>query len=106
LPVVSEADDMPLRIKDSVLNAIADDDENIETILETLQKFDSTATTADQVSDVLNELVKDGLARAYELSPWPPHEKLVDFDMGRIRELWFYVTPKGKDLVRSLNSNS
>ena len=96
---------MRSQIKDSVLNAIADDYESIEAIVETVQKFDSPEITADQISDALGELVKDGLAQAYELSPWPPHEKSVDFDVGRVRELWFYITPKGKDLVRLLNSN-
>ncbi len=94
---------MRLQIKDSVLNAIADDYENIETILETVQKFDSPAATVHQVSETLHDLIQDGLAQAYDLSPGVPHATKADFSSNRIDELWFYVTPEGKKFVQELN---
>ncbi|MGA7461116.1 MAG: hypothetical protein WBW69_12880 [Candidatus Korobacteraceae bacterium] len=86
--------------KDSVLNAIADDYESVATILETVRKFDEPEATAHDISQALEELVREGLAQTYELSPSPPHSKLVDFDVNRADELWFYVTSEGKNLVR------
>ncbi len=97
---------MASQMRDPVLNAIADDYESIETILEAVRKFDDPMATADQVTDALSDLIKDGLAQAYDLSPWPPHVKMVDFELSRALELWFYVTSKGKDLVRLQNANS
>ncbi|MGB8769788.1 MAG: hypothetical protein WCC92_09245 [Candidatus Korobacteraceae bacterium] len=48
-------------------------------------------------------MINDGLAQAYLLSPKQLHAQKVDFDPGRIDELWLYVTPEGKKLVEELN---
>jgi hypothetical protein len=90
---------MESQIRDSVLHAIAYDYESVELVLEHVRRFDDPAVTTQQVSVALGELIKAGSAQAYELSPKPPHARTVDFDPGRMEELWFYVTPKGKDLV-------
>jgi hypothetical protein len=86
-----------------VLNAIADDYENVESILRSIQALSDVRAEAGHVGEALRELVTDGLAQSYELSAFPPHAKLVDFDASRIDKLWFYVTPEGKRFVQSRN---
>jgi hypothetical protein len=92
---------MKSQIRDSVLNAIADDYEDVGLNLEAVHNFDDPTATTEQVSAALAKLVKDGLAQAYELSPKAPCSTAVDFDLSRMEELWFHVTPKGKNLVRA-----
>lgn len=88
-------------VKEAVLNAIADHYESVELILHTIQLLDGLPASTKQVADALGELVVEGLAQTYELSSTPPHSKFVDFDAGRIEELWFYVTPRGRRLVQT-----
>jgi aryl-alcohol dehydrogenase-like predicted oxidoreductase len=81
--------------RNSVLSAISDDYESLELILDSVHRHDDPTPTAEQVSLALAELVKDGLAQAYELSPEHPHATAVNVDPDRIEEQWFYATPKG-----------
>ena len=88
------------------MTAISDDNEDIETVRRYVQKFHETTISSGQASRALGELVQDGLAQAYLLSPQPPHATKVGFDPNRIDELWFYVTPEGKKFVQELNKQA
>jgi len=96
---------MALFLKDGVLAAIADDYEDLDSILRFLNVVAHVNTEAKQVSDMLRELVGEGLAQSYELQTAPPTATSVDFDATRIAKLWFYITPRGKLLVRSRDTN-
>jgi hypothetical protein len=53
----------------------------------------------DAVAAALVHAIREGKAKAYLLSPQPPHSLAVEFSLDRIDELWFYVIPKGKQFV-------
>lgn len=86
------------------MRAISDDYEGVELILASVHRSNDPAATPEEVFIALAELVKDGLAQAYELSPHPPHATVVDIDPERMEELWFYATPKGIACVTEINN--
>ena len=94
------------QLREWVLSSISDDYETLETVLDHAQKFHGTTVSLDQASRALAELIRDGLAQAYELSSQPPHVKSADFDPDSVEELWFYATEEGKRLVRSWNADT
>jgi hypothetical protein len=92
------------QIKNSVLSAISDDYENLELILDSVHRHDDPTSTAEPVSVALAELVKDGLAQAYELSSESPEATAVSIDPDRMKELWFYATPRGIARIAEINN--
>lgn len=95
---------MNTRVKHSVLRAISDDYEDLAIVLRYMRRFtEDTQVTPEEICQALAALINDGLAQAYLLSPKQLHAQKVDFDPGRIDELWLYVTPEGKKLVEELN---
>ncbi len=88
----------------SLLSAISNDYENVGTIDESLrfQGLKSLVTHAE-IDAALKELIDAGLAQACQVSPHPPHTQKVDFHEKLVERLWFYVTPKGKELVKILD---
>ena len=92
------------RVKDYLLNSMADDYENFEML------FSETLRQAKQQGQVLNraetleaieQLISQGLAQAYILSPTPPFATPVEFRRSDVEQLWFYITPTGKRFVTS-----
>ena len=84
-----------------VLSAIADDYEEVEAILKDLRSWhtDQQIQKSD-VADALQELVKLGLANAYELSAKTGAATVVTFQRERLNELYFLVSQKGrKELI-------
>jgi hypothetical protein len=96
------------RIQYSILGALSDDYEDFET---TFAEAGASALTygfslsRQETHEALAELTKSGLVQAYLLSPYPPHAQEVDFDLNRIHELWFYVTPEGKRFVENMDQH-
>jgi len=87
-----------------VLSNMADDYESFEYLLEHVQQWASekgVSVTRDVVAEALGRSIRNGDAEAYILSPVPPHSQVVEFTIDRIDDLWFYVTPKGKQIVAS-----
>jgi hypothetical protein len=93
-------------IRRLVRNSISDDYENVDQVIlrdvaRDCAKLGITVERADVV-DALGELIKDGLARAYNLSSTEPVKELqgmspLDF-AEEYFETYFYITGKGMDL--------
>ena len=99
---------MDTQLRYDVLVAISDDYEDLQNVMSYVRRFAYGAKTVtdEEVGRTLSELIGDGLAEAYLLSPQPPHALKVDFDPSKIEKLWFYATPKGKDFARNIDELS
>ena len=91
-------------LKEDVLGAISNDFENLESIVDHLNYFAPEyggAVDPQRIVNALGELVSERHARAYvftgKRSPEP-----TTYSPQRVRELWFYVTPEGKQLAKRL----
>ena len=93
-------------IQHLTLRAIADDYENFDRILRDVKRWAATRGFKPRESAILkalDSLIQASCARAYSLSEAPGAKpQIVPFRENRVDELWFYVTPKGKRLVRAL----
>jgi hypothetical protein len=97
-----------------VLNAIADDYENVEIILKSINEEDQTAepdlqpgksgarVSRPEVIKALRVLTSEGYAQAFILDTREPYAQPVAFCKEAINQLWFYVTPKGIQAVKHL----
>jgi hypothetical protein len=93
-----------------VLDAIADDYESVEIILQTINEWDrdrdpeswaarrAVPISRPEVVSALQELTREGFAQAYLFSGDETHA--VDFREGEVADLWFLATQKGIDAVR------
>ncbi len=97
---------METSIRNFVLRAIADDYEDFEMVFSEATKWASEdgriRVTREEVIRGLEKLIEEGYAKAYLLSSQPPHAKPVPFSAEQIGGLWFYITPKGKALAKTL----
>jgi hypothetical protein len=86
-------------LKEDVLTAIAHDYEPIDQILLDVRAWHPTTTiNHEEVVTALQELVHCELANAYELSTTEP-ARLVEFKPTRAKDLYFYMSPKGKQAL-------
>jgi hypothetical protein len=89
-----------------VLEAASNDFESFQCILDQVTKwFDEKglATSRQEVLDALQRMIREGYALAYLLSSQEPHSETVEFLPDRLDDFWFYVTPKGRELVINLH---
>ena len=88
-------------LEKDVLRAIADDYEGIKTIMNDVRSWNhESALDLSDVVAALKTLVEPGLAMAYELSTTKP-ARSVAFDIGRVSDSHFYITPEGKEAFDS-----
>jgi hypothetical protein len=83
---------------------MANDYEDLEILVDEVLKFASEighAPSRMEIIEGLEQLINEGLAQAYILSPTSPHATPVNFRRNDVDGLWFYVTPEGKRLVKS-----
>ena len=88
-----------------VLINMADDYESFEYLLKHAQKWSNESGISvirDAVAAALGRAIREGDAKAYQLSPRPPYAQAVEFSLDRIAGPWFYVTAKGKGIVAPL----
>ncbi len=84
---------------------MSDDYENFQIIFDqtrrigAVRKMDITET---EVAEALQEAITEGYATPYVLSPQPPHSIEVEYVPARLKELWFFVTPRGKSAAKSI----
>ncbi len=102
-------------ILELVLNEIADDYENLDTIMEYINRRDPSLDPANwealraipvsrpEVISALTELVREGFAQAYILQSHEPYSRPVKLSQGDIGSLWFLVTAKGAAAVKRLS---
>jgi hypothetical protein len=87
-----------------VLNAIADDYEALETIYSEVSSLGARCGLINQNEDIVQGLVSliaTGLAKAYRLRSSPIEEVEGLPERSEMNDLYFWVTPKGKDLQLS-----
>jgi hypothetical protein len=92
-------------LTDCVITIVSDDYESFEIILEQTRRLTDSRglnVTEAEVAEALGRAISDGLAEAYFLSPHPPHSTKVEYSSEKLHELWFYVTPRGKNVARSI----
>ena len=90
-------------LRQCVMNAMADDYENLEHIIDWATKLISgqgLRTSREEIVSILKKVIEDGYAQAYILSSEPPYSTPVPFVGNDSEDLWFYLTPRGLGLVR------
>jgi hypothetical protein len=90
-------------LREMVLSSVADDYESFELIEEQVARWAGDAKmdfTANELAEHLGDLIRDGLIRAYVLSPRPPHSAVAEFSPKRLAELWYLATPEGTKVVK------
>jgi hypothetical protein len=89
---------------ESVLEAVVNDYESFECIVEQTSEWakkKGLAVTRAEITRALRQRIHEKYIQPYLLSSQPPYSQKVEFQPDRIGELWFYVTPKGKEFVTS-----
>jgi hypothetical protein len=85
------------------LRAISDDYENFAKVLTDVASWTKergVKANSESILSALEALISDGYAQAYILSSDPPgNAKAVSYSRDRLEELWFYLTPNGKQLA-------
>ncbi len=100
--------DRAAAILELVLDAIADDYENLETILETINRWypddaglkgwkalEAVPVSRPEAIKALRELTEEGFAQAYIYDGGAKQFLAVSFRQNQAAVLWFYVTEKG-----------
>lgn len=103
-------------ILELVIDAIADDYEDLEMILTTINEWypaepelkdwkalKEVPVSRFEVVKALRELTQEGYAQAYIYDAKASQFQAVDFREDKVRELWMYATPKGIRAVRRLS---
>lgn len=88
--------------KPYVLRAMAADYEDFETVFDQTIEFARTSgqrLNTPEIIGILENVIEEGLAQAYVLSPTEPWATPVEFSRDRAETLWFYLTPEGKRQV-------
>ena len=96
-------------VRQYVLNAVADDYENLEQIVGSVIHWafsDGKVVPLTQIMEALIEIVTKGDAKAYVLSPQPPYSTEFhwstseeQFEASRVWELWYHITEQGKKAI-------
>ena len=100
--------DRSAAILELVLDAIADDYENLETILKTINRcypddpglkgwkaLEAVPVSRPEAINALRELTQEGFAQAYVYDGGAKQFQAVSFGQHEAGVLWFYVTEKG-----------
>ena len=102
-------------ILELVINSMADDYESVETILLSINEWGDSLdpeswpaaraipVSRTEVIRALRELTAEGYAQSYILETKEPFAKPVEFREEEVDDLWFYVSPKGKNAVKQLH---
>ncbi|HLY63549.1 MAG TPA: hypothetical protein VKV95_22655 [Terriglobia bacterium] len=97
-----------------VINAIADDYENVEIIDQSINQWDvevrpetwparsAVPVSRHEIIKALEELTREGYAQSYCFDAAELNAVAVEFAKDGINDLWFYVTPKGVSAVKKL----
>lgn len=93
-------------IKEYVLRAISDDYEEFERIFEDASGWAANRgikANPENVVEALGQLISEGYARAYTFGTSRSRKpEPAEYSADSVDSLWFYVTPKGKQLARQL----
>jgi hypothetical protein len=80
-----------------VLQAVANDFEEFEMIVNEITKWTSGKTTpdVDRIQQALLNAVASGLVKAYEPREGDHHLVATEADPRKLHSLWFYITEEG-----------
>jgi hypothetical protein len=97
--------DLNQLLKEYVVRAISDDYEEFERVLADVTGWAverGIAVDRQRILKALEDAISEGYAQAYVLSTKPPYSTPVEYSPEHVDDLWFYVTPKGKQLALQL----
>ena len=89
-----------------IVESASNDFESFQCILDQVMTWSEQKgirPSRQEVLEALQRVIRDGYALPYRLSPQEPHFQIEEFSSDRLDDLWFYVTPKGRELVISLH---
>ena len=92
-------------LKEYVVRAISDDYWEFDWIVADVTGWAverDIAVDRQRILKALEDAISEGYTQAYVLSGRPPYSTPVDYSPAHLDDLWFYVTPKGKQLARQL----
>ena len=87
------------------MTSVADDYENLQLIIRDVTRWGKrlqVSPTREEVIKAIEHVIVDGYAQSYLLLPRSPHSVPVAFDLQRVDDLYFYLTPAGKKLVKNV----
>jgi hypothetical protein len=86
-----------------VMAAMADDYENLETIIPEVARGagDQVVPSRDEIIQAIKDLISAGYAQSFELSPLPPHATAIAFNPERVDDLYYYLTAPGKKILQN-----
>ena len=96
-------------LKTDLLYSMADDYEDFELVSKEVSKRaqpHGQMPSRTEIIRALEELINEGLAQAYILTPTRPGATPVAFHRKDLEQLWFYITPRGKRLLESATSKN
>jgi len=92
-------------LADWVISITSDDYESFELIFEQvcrLAELKGITVSETEAAKALERAIADGFMEAYVLSPHEPQSLKIKFSLEQLHELWFYVTPIGRTLAKSI----
>ena len=92
-------------LSEYVLRAISDDCEEFDRIRNEVTTWAAERGIVfdhEELVHALEGLLTDGYAQAYWLEASPGNVRSANYSRDRLEALWFYVTPKGKELGQEL----
>ncbi len=95
-------------LRESVMNSIADDYENFDRIIGWATEYISAQglqSSREELLAILKQLIADGYAQAYLLSPKPPYSTPVPFSTRDVDNLWFCLTPSGLSAIKKTDNS-
>ena len=95
-------------VRDCALRAIADDYEEFERIFHDAGEYAAERgryISRSETQEALEDLITEGYAKAYELSPDCSPARAVRYSAADLTRLWFYVTPSGKERAKELKKD-
>lgn len=92
-------DDREKWLKESVMNAIADDYEDFDMVCLEVSKWAkerSLIVEQQEIANMLQRVIEEGYADAFMYSPELQRYEVTSFPSGEVSDLWFYMSAKGK----------
>ena len=96
-------------LKDCIITVVSDDYESFEIIMngiKPLMHAKGAQASEAEVALALATLIAEGFVDAYSLSSQQPYAVKLAYDPGRLEELWYYVTPRGKASAKGIDALS
>jgi hypothetical protein len=87
------------RIRDYIINVVANDYENFGLIVDEVSAWaskDGMAVSPEEIMQALTSLVSDGLVDSYQFSHSSGGYELCDLASSNLTDRWFYVSKTGK----------